>query len=126
MSRVSTVRAPTESEVLFDPKVPQDLRELALLDSSLSCRMCGIAPGDLDECKGAPARFYIELSASDSVGIREAGDVVHPLCSTCHEGVKELKRQKPTTIWLLSQIRRAGVDEQRAVLKWLRTKFKEI
>jgi hypothetical protein len=32
---------------------------------------------------------------------------------------------KPTTIWLLGQIRRAGIEEQRSVFEWLRSKFKE-
>ena len=31
--------------------------------------------------------------------------------------------EKPTVLWLLSQIRRAGQDEQRAVFDWLKKKF---
>lgn len=45
------------------------------------------------------------------------------LCSTCNQGAKNITTEKPTTLWLLSQIRRSGQDEQLAVLKWLRKKF---
>jgi len=46
------------------------------------------------------------------------------LCSTCNQGAKNVTTEKPSKIWLLSQVRRAGQDEQVAVLKWLREKFK--
>jgi hypothetical protein len=38
---------------------------------------------------------------------------------------KEHYQRKPTAIWLLSQVRRAGQDEQKKVLEWLRSKFAE-
>jgi hypothetical protein len=45
------------------------------------------------------------------------------LCSTCNQGAKNVTGEKPSTIWLLTQIRRAGMDEQRAVYDWLSRKF---
>lgn len=45
------------------------------------------------------------------------------LCSNCNQGAKNITSDKPTTIWLLSQIRRAGLEEQRSVFDWLQTKF---
>jgi len=35
----------------------------------------------------------------------------------------EQRRGKTAAVWLLSQVRRAGLDEQRAVYDWLRKKF---
>jgi hypothetical protein len=37
------------------------------------------------------------------------------LCSTCNQGAKNITTEKPSTIWLKSQVRCAGIDEQRAV-----------
>jgi hypothetical protein len=45
------------------------------------------------------------------------------LCSTCNQGAKNITGEKPSAIWLLSQVRRSGIDEQRAVFEWLRKKF---
>lgn len=45
------------------------------------------------------------------------------LCSTCNQGAKNITTEKPSGVWLLSQIRRAGVKEQLAVFDWLRKKF---
>ncbi|MGI6496568.1 MAG: HNH endonuclease [Kiritimatiellia bacterium] len=47
------------------------------------------------------------------------------LCSTCNQGAKNITTEKPGAIWLLSQVRRAGRDEQKAVYEWLKTKFKD-
>lgn len=46
------------------------------------------------------------------------------LCSTCNQGAKNITSEKPSAIWLLSQVRRAARDEQREVYVWLKSKFK--
>ncbi len=45
------------------------------------------------------------------------------ICSTCKQGARYITAKRPTVIWLLSQIRRAGLDEQKAVYDRLRSKF---
>jgi hypothetical protein len=60
-----------------------------------------------------------------NIGGKEELSNLNALCSTCDEGAKGISTEKPTRFWLLSQIRRAGQDEQLAVLKWLRQKFKD-
>jgi 5-methylcytosine-specific restriction endonuclease McrA len=58
-----------------------------------------------------------------NLGGRDELSNLRALCSTCNQGAKNITGEKPTSIWLLSQIRRAGQDEQRAVFNWLVKKF---
>jgi hypothetical protein len=87
--------------------------------------MCGVAPGDIDDFTGLEARFHIGLTRADCIGGEEEPSNLKILCTTCDEGAKNMTAEKPTGLWLLSQVRRAGHYEQLAVLKWLREKFKD-
>jgi 5-methylcytosine-specific restriction endonuclease McrA len=59
-----------------------------------------------------------------SLGGKDELSNLRTLCSTCNQGAKNITTEKPSTIWLLSQVRRAGQDEQRDVYNWLKQKFK--
>jgi 5-methylcytosine-specific restriction endonuclease McrA len=87
--------------------------------------MCGSTPGDIDPATGRKVRLHIGHIKDKSLGGKDELPNLRALCSTCNQGAKNITSEKPTTIWLLSQIRRAGLDEQRAVLAWLRKKFGE-
>ena len=45
-------------------------------------------------------------------------------CTNCNEGLQNTSLPKPSRIELLKQIRRATLDDQRAVLEWLDRKFR--
>jgi hypothetical protein len=45
------------------------------------------------------------------------------VCTNCNEGLQNAAPQKPDRIQLLSQIRRATIDDQKVVLDWLLKKF---
>lgn len=85
--------------------------------------MCGVIPGDIDDVTGVKVRFNIEYIVDKSLGGKEELSNLRTLCSTCNQGAKNITAEKPTVLWLLSQVRRAGQDEQLAVLQWLRKKF---
>lgn len=82
--------------------------------------MCGAKGGDL-----------WETSPSDRTALLirpRAWDSSHDwtICSECDEGLEGLQNTalpKPDRIHLLSQIRRATIDDQEAVLGWLLGKF---
>lgn len=112
-------------EVVFAQSVPKRQRDIVLGSSDLFCRMCGVSTGDIDDFTGRRARFHIELVDKGNAAPDGELSDLETLCSTCQEGSKEIATVKPSEIWLLSQIRRAGRDEQLAVLDWLRKKFKE-
>ena len=85
--------------------------------------MCGLTPGDIDPHTGRKVRMHIGHIVDKSLGGLDELANLRSLCSGCNEGAKNVTAQKPSTIWLLSQIRRAGLGEQRAVYDWLATKF---
>jgi hypothetical protein len=111
-------------EVTFEGGLSATQRAYALDKDNLFCKMCGVVPGDIDDLTGRSVKFHIEritgnnaAEVSDSLNLRA-------LCSSCYEGAKDIISVKPPAIRLLSQVRRAGQEEQRAVLNWLLKKFK--
>lgn len=87
------------------------------------CQMCGIRPGEIDEYTGEKAEFCADWVPNNGLSFRSNFPEVRVLCSTCNQGAKNITCEKPTTIWLLSQVRRAGIQEQRAVFEWLARKL---
>jgi hypothetical protein len=85
--------------------------------------MCGLCPGDIDEFTGRMAEFHADWVPNNGLSFRRKFPEVRVLCSTCNQGAKNITPEKPTIIWLLSQVRRAGLHEQRTVFEWLSTKF---
>jgi hypothetical protein len=112
-------------EVTFASGVSAAQRAHVLSRADLFCRMCGVAPGDIDDLTGCRAKFHIEIITHGDAVIGGEFSNLRALCSTCNQGAKNITSVKPPAIWLLSQIRRAGQEEQRAVLEWLLKKFKK-
>jgi 5-methylcytosine-specific restriction endonuclease McrA len=85
--------------------------------------MFGLTSGDIDPATGRKVRLHVGHIKDKSLGGKDELSNLRTLCSTCNQGAKNVTGEKPTAIWLLSQVRRAGQDEQRAVLDWLVKKF---
>ena len=45
------------------------------------------------------------------------------VCTNCNEGLQNAALPKPDQVYILSQVRRATIDDQRALLEWLLGKF---
>ena len=116
---------PEKCEVAFAPGISAQLQDDVLGHDDLFCQMCGVTPGDIDDVTGRKVKFNIEYIVDKSLGGKEELSNLRTLCSTCNQGAKNITAERPTALWLLSQVRRAGQDEQRVVLKWLREKFKD-
>ncbi len=111
--------------VSFSRPISARLRAEVLDRNGFTCQMCGLTPGEIDPSTGRKVRLHIGHIKDKSLGGRDELSNLRALCSTCNQGAKNVTTEKPTSIWLLSQVRRAGLEEQRAVFTWLRKKFGE-
>lgn len=114
---------PEKSTVKLRRPISAKLRAEVLDRNDFTCQMCGISRGEIDQSTARTVRLQIGHIKDKSLGGKDELPNLRALCSTCNQGAKNITTEKPTALWLLSQIRRAGQDEQLAVLKWLRKKF---
>ena len=117
---------PERPGVAFGRGISAKLRAEVLDRNGFTCQMCGLTPGDIDPSTDRKVRLHIGHIVDRSLGGKEELSNLRALCSTCNQGAKNITGEKPSVIWLLSQIRRAGIDEQRSVYAWLRTKFEDL
>lgn len=114
---------PDKIDVAFSRGISAKLRAEVLDRNGFTCQMCGLTPGDIDPSTGRKVRLHLGHIIDKSLGGKDELSNLRALCSTCNQGAKNITGEKPTAIWLLSQVRRAGQDEQRAVFEWLTRKF---
>ena len=114
---------PAKKDVAFARGISSKLRAEVLDRNGFTCQMCGLTPGDIDPETSRKVRLHIGHIVDKSLGGRDELSNLRALCSTCNQGAKNVTGEKPTGIWLLSQVRRAGQDEQRALYDWLTKKF---
>lgn len=114
---------PPKKDVRFSRNISAKLRAEVLDRNGFTCQMCGKTPGEVDPDTGRQVRLHIgHIVDKDLGGVDELSNL-RTLCSTCNQGAKNVTAEKPTSIWLLAQVRRAGLAEQRDVYEWLRRKF---
>lgn len=109
--------------VAFHRGISQKLRAEVLDRNGFTCQMCGKTPGEVDPETGRKVRLHIAHVVDKSLGGKDEASNLRTFCSTCNQGAKNVTVEKPSTIWLLSQVRRAGRDEQKAVYDWLFKKY---
>lgn len=107
----------------FERGISARLRAAVLDRNGFTCQMCGLSPGDTDPATGRKVRLHVGHIIDKSHGGKDELSNLRTLCSTCNQGAKNVTAEKPSKIWLLTQVRRAGGEEQRAAYDWLKTKF---
>jgi len=122
---ILTGKPPERDGILFSRPISAKLRAEVLDRNGFTCVMCGLTPGEIDPDTGRKVRLHIGHIKDKSLGGKDELSNLRSLCSTCNQGAKNITGEKPTWIWLLAQIRRAGQDEQRKALEWLTGKFTE-
>jgi hypothetical protein len=116
-------KPPRSSAVAFTRGISLKLRAQVFDRNGFTCQMCGRSPGETDPETGRKVRLHVGHIVDKSFGGKDELSNLRTLCSSCNQGAKNITQEKPTKIWLLGQVRKAGADEQRAVYEWLRSKF---
>ena len=114
----------TKRRPAFRRGISKETKACVLERNGYTCQMCGLAAGDPDPF--SPTRT-IRLTMGHIVDKSKGGDDspgnLRALCTNCNEGLQNAALPKPDRVWLLSQVRRATIEDQKAVLAWLLQKF---
>ena len=116
---------PLKKDVSFARNISAKLKAEVFDRNGFTCQMCGVTPGEIDPETGRKVRLHVGHIVDKSLGGADELSNLRTLCSSCNQGAKNITAERPTAIWLLAQVRRAGMDEQRAVYGWLKRKFGE-
>jgi 5-methylcytosine-specific restriction endonuclease McrA len=86
--------------------------------------MCGAAAGEPHPYdNGRKTRLHLGHIIDKSMGGDDSPNNLRAICSVCNEGASNLTLNRPDTIKLIAQVRRAPAKDQLDVLDWLLTKF---
>jgi len=108
----------------FARSISKETRAWVLERNGYTCQMCGVAAGDPDPLGGnRTVRLTMGHILDKSKGGDDTPQNLRAICTNCNEGLQNTALPKPDRIHLLAQIRRATIQDQEAVLKWLLQKF---
>ncbi len=109
----------------FKRNISKETRAWVLERNGYTCQMCGVAAGDPDPFDSSrTVRLTMGHIIDKSKGGEDTLQNLRAVCSNCNEGLQNSSLPKPDQIHLLAQVRRATIDDQQALLKWLLQKFK--
>jgi hypothetical protein len=109
----------------FKRGISKETRAWVLERNGYTCQMCGVAAGDLDPLGGSrPVRLTMGHIKDKSKGGDDTPQNLRAICTNCNEGLQNTALPKPDQVHLLSQTRRATIDDQKVLLDWLLQKFK--
>jgi hypothetical protein len=104
--------------------VSKETRAYVLDRNGYTCQSCGLAAGDPDPYESTrKVRLVMGHIVDKSKGGSDDADNLRAMCTNCNEGLQNAGVTRPDLKQLLTQVRRATIDDQIAVLKWLETKF---
>jgi hypothetical protein len=108
----------------FERGISKETRAFVLDRNGFTCQMCGVAAGEPHPYdNGRKTRLHIGHIIDKSMGGTDGPSNLRAICSVCNEGASNLTLNRPDTIKLIAQVRRASAKDQLDVLKWLVQKF---
>lgn len=109
----------------FKRGISKETRAWVLERNGYTCQMCGLAAGDPDPFGSKRSvRLTMGHILDKSKGGKDDPQNLRAVCTNCNEGLQNTALPKPDTVHLLSQIRRATIQDQRVVMDWLLGKFR--
>ena len=110
----------------FARGISKETRAFVLDRNGFTCQMCGAVAGEPHPYDGTrKTRLHIGHVIDKSLGGSDEANNLKAICSVCNEGAANITLQRPDLNKLLVQVRRATAADQRELLKWLKTKFKD-
>lgn len=108
----------------FERGISKETRAFVLDRNGFTCQMCGAAAGEPHPYdNNRKTRLHIGHIIDKSMGGTDDPHNLRAICSVCNEGASNLTLNRPDTIKLIAQVRRAPAKDQLDVLKWLVQKF---
>jgi len=109
----------------FARGISKETRAFVLDRNGFTCQMCGAVAGEPHPYDPSrKTRLHIGHVIDKSLGGSDDANNLKAICSVCNEGAANITLQRPDLNKLLVQVRRATAADQRALLNWLKTKFK--
>jgi hypothetical protein len=113
-----------ERRPAFKRDISKETRAQVLERNGYTCQMCGAAAGDPDPLgTDRTVRLTIGHIVDKIRGGDDTPSNLRAVCMNCNEGLQNSSPMKPDTKHLMIQVRRATIDDQRAVMMWLANKF---
>ena len=110
----------------FARAISKETRAFVLDRNGFTCQMCGAVAGEAHPYDPSrKTRLHIGHIIDKSLGGSDEPANLKAICSVCNEGAANVTLQRPDLGKLLVQIRRATAADQREVLHWLKSKFKD-
>ncbi len=110
----------------FAREISKETRAFVLDRNGFTCQMCGAVAGEPHPYDASrKTRLHIGHVIDKSLGGSDDANNLKAICSVCNEGAANITLQRPDLSKLLVQVRRATAADQRELLKWLKTKFKD-
>ncbi|WP_180124754.1 HNH endonuclease [Rhodoferax sp. BLA1] len=110
----------------FARGISKETRAFVLDRNGFTCQMCGAVAGEPHPYDPSrKTRLHIGHVLDKSLGGSDDANNLKAICSVCNEGAANITLQRPDLNKLLVQVRRATSADQRELLKWLKTKFRD-
>lgn len=111
----------------FPREISKETRAYVLERNGYTCQMCGLAAGDPDPFDPKrKVRLTLGHIIDKSKGGIDSPSNLRAICTNCNEGLQNIAPPKPDRLHLMSQVRRATVDDQLHLLEWLEQKFEKV
>ena len=117
-----TAATPVAPPPKFSRRISGRLRAQVLERNGMTCQMCGAGPGD--EIAGQRVRLEVDHIEPRLAGGADELTNLRVLCQVCNGGLQERTTVPQSTRQVLSIVRRAPREAQRAALRWLQRKFR--
>ncbi len=111
-------------EPAFERGISKETRAIVLDRNGFTCQMCGAGAGETHPFDPSrKTRLHLGHVIDKSMGGTDDPSNLRAICSVCNEGASNITPDRPSTIKLKAQIRKARGDDQLELLKFLLEKY---